>query len=30
MIGNSVCRDVATALIVANFAHEKQIAGAAA
>jgi DNA (cytosine-5)-methyltransferase 1 len=30
MIGNSVCPDVATALIVANFAHEKQIAGAAA
>lgn len=30
MIGNSVCPDVATALIVANFAHEKRIAGAAA
>jgi DNA (cytosine-5)-methyltransferase 1 len=30
MIGNSVCPDVATALIVANFAHEKQMAGAAA
>ncbi|WP_213308285.1 DNA cytosine methyltransferase [Paraburkholderia sacchari] len=30
MIGNSVCPDVATALIVANFAHEKQIAGTAA
>jgi DNA (cytosine-5)-methyltransferase 1 len=30
MIGNSVCPDVATALILANFAHEKQIAGAAA
>lgn len=30
MIGNSVCPDVATALIVANFAHEKQIAGVAA
>lgn len=30
MIGNSVCPDVATALIVANFAHEKEIAGAAA
>jgi DNA (cytosine-5)-methyltransferase 1 len=30
MIGNSVCPDVATALIVANFAHEMQIKGAAA
>lgn len=30
MIGNSVCPDVATALILANFAHEKQMAGAAA
>jgi DNA (cytosine-5)-methyltransferase 1 len=30
MIGNSVCPDVATALIVANFAHEKQISGVAA
>lgn len=30
MIGNSVCPDVATALIVANFAHEKQMAGVAA
>lgn len=30
MIGNSVCPDVATALITANFAHEKQISGAAA
>ncbi|MDE1007690.1 MAG: DNA cytosine methyltransferase [Paraburkholderia fungorum] len=30
MIGNSVCPDVATALIVSNFAHEKQMAGAAA
>lgn len=30
MIGNSVCPDVATALIRANFAHEHQIAGAAA
>ncbi|MCP3709769.1 DNA cytosine methyltransferase [Paraburkholderia sp. CNPSo 3274] len=30
MIGNSVCPDVATALIVANFAHEKQITGVAA
>ncbi|PVX61287.1 DNA cytosine methyltransferase [Paraburkholderia unamae] len=30
MIGNSVCPDVATALIVANFAHEKQMAGNAA
>jgi len=30
MIGNSVCPDLATALIVANFAHEKQMAGAAA
>jgi DNA (cytosine-5)-methyltransferase 1 len=30
MIGNSVCPDVAAALIVANFAHEKQIAGVAA
>lgn len=30
MIGNSVCPDVATALIIANFAHEKQIAGIAA
>jgi DNA (cytosine-5)-methyltransferase 1 len=28
--GNSVCPDVATALIVANFTHEKVIAGAAA
>jgi DNA (cytosine-5)-methyltransferase 1 len=30
MIGNSVCPDVATALIRANFAHEHQIAGVAA
>lgn len=30
MIGNSVCPDVATALILANFAHEKQMVGAAA
>jgi DNA (cytosine-5)-methyltransferase 1 len=30
MIGNSVCPDVATALIVANFSHEKQISGVAA
>lgn len=30
MIGNSVCPDVATALIVANFTHERQIAGTAA
>jgi DNA (cytosine-5)-methyltransferase 1 len=30
MIGNSVCPDVATALIVANFAHEKEISGVAA
>lgn len=30
MIGNSVCPDVATALIRANFAHEKQMASAAA
>jgi DNA (cytosine-5)-methyltransferase 1 len=30
MIGNSVCPDVATALIRANFAHEKQMAGVAA
>lgn len=30
MIGNSVCPDVATALIRANFAHEQQIAGVAA
>jgi DNA (cytosine-5)-methyltransferase 1 len=30
MIGNSVCPDVATALIVANFAHEKEMAGVAA
>jgi site-specific DNA-cytosine methylase len=30
MIGNSVCPDVATALIVANFAHEKQMTGVAA
>ncbi|MDR5881081.1 DNA cytosine methyltransferase [Caballeronia sp. LZ032] len=30
MIGNSVCPDLATALIVANFAHEKQISGVAA
>ncbi|MFM0630722.1 DNA cytosine methyltransferase [Paraburkholderia xenovorans] len=30
MIGNSVCPDLSTALVVANFAHEKQIAGAAA
>lgn len=30
MIGNSVCPDVATALIRANFAHERIIAGAAA
>lgn len=30
MIGNSVCPDLATALIVANFAHEKRIAGVAA
>lgn len=30
MIGNSVCPDVATALIRANFAHEQQLAGAAA
>lgn len=30
MIGNSVCPDVATALIVANFAHEREIAGAVA
>jgi DNA (cytosine-5)-methyltransferase 1 len=30
MIGNSVCPDVAAALIVANFTHEKQISGAAA
>ncbi|SOE82107.1 DNA (cytosine-5)-methyltransferase 1 [Caballeronia arationis] len=30
MIGNSVCPDVATALIDANFAHEKQMAGVAA
>lgn len=30
MIGNSVCPDVATALIRANFAHEQLIAGVAA
>jgi DNA (cytosine-5)-methyltransferase 1 len=30
MIGNSVCPDLSTALVIANFAHEKQIAGAAA
>lgn len=30
MIGNSVCPDVATALIRANFAHEKQMASVAA
>ncbi|WP_206731680.1 DNA cytosine methyltransferase, partial [Burkholderia pseudomallei] len=30
MIGNSVCPDVATALIRANFAHEQQLAHAAA
>ena len=30
MIGNSVCPDVAAALINANFSHEKQIAGVAA
>ena len=30
MIGNSVCPDVATALILANFAHEKQMSGVAA
>lgn len=30
MIGNSVCPDVATALIRANFAHEKQLSGVAA
>lgn len=30
MIGNSVCPDVATALIRANFAHEKQMAHVAA
>ncbi|WP_175980018.1 DNA cytosine methyltransferase [Caballeronia zhejiangensis] len=30
MIGNSVCPDLATALIVANFAHEKQMTGVAA
>lgn len=30
MIGNSVCPDVATALIRANFAHEQMIAGFAA
>ncbi|WP_058035172.1 DNA cytosine methyltransferase [Burkholderia pseudomallei] len=30
MIGNSVCPDVATALIRANFAHEQQLARAAA
>ncbi|MCY0389591.1 DNA cytosine methyltransferase [Robbsia sp. Bb-Pol-6] len=30
MIGNSVCPDVATALITANFAHEKQITATAA
>lgn len=30
MIGNSVCPDVATALIRANFAHEREIAGVAA
>jgi DNA (cytosine-5)-methyltransferase 1 len=30
MIGNSVCPDVATALVLANFAHEKEMAGAAA
>lgn len=30
MIGNSVCPDVAAALISANFAHEKRMVGAAA
>jgi DNA (cytosine-5)-methyltransferase 1 len=30
MIGNSVCPPVAAAIIRANFAHEKQLAGAAA
>jgi len=30
MIGNSVCPDLATALIVANFAHENQMSGVAA
>jgi len=30
MIGNSVCPDVADALIRANFTHEKQMAGVAA
>ncbi|TCK44024.1 DNA (cytosine-5)-methyltransferase 1 [Paraburkholderia sp. BL8N3] len=30
MIGNSVCPDVAMALIVANFAHEREMAGVAA
>ncbi|WP_321574339.1 DNA cytosine methyltransferase [Paraburkholderia franconis] len=30
MIGNSVCPDVADALITANFAHEKQLVGVAA
>jgi DNA (cytosine-5)-methyltransferase 1 len=30
MIGNSVCPDVATALIRANFAHEKELSTAAA
>lgn len=30
MIGNSVCPDVATALIRANFAHEREVAGVAA
>lgn len=30
MIGNSVCPDVATALIRANFAHEQEISGVAA
>ena len=30
MIGNSVCPDLSTALVVANFAHEKQLAGVAA
>jgi DNA (cytosine-5)-methyltransferase 1 len=30
MIGNSVCPDLATALIVATFSHEKQMAGVAA
>lgn len=30
MIGNSVCPDVATALIRANFAHERDMAGVAA